>query len=93
MGMGSYGSMATMVLPDKEFVWNVPEHWTLEEAATIPVVYGMVSNNRSCNVYHADQVLNFLICFQAHPECYMKFVALMINSLLILGHVYLTIPG
>ena len=43
MGMGDYGCMATMVLPDKEFVWNVPEHWTLEEAATVPVVYGTVS--------------------------------------------------
>jgi fatty acid synthase len=43
MGMGSYGSMATMVLSGKDFVWDVPEHWTLEEAATIPVVYGTVS--------------------------------------------------
>ena len=93
MGMGSYGCMATMVLPDKEFVWNIPEHWTLEEAATVPVVYGTVSYDRSCSVYHPDQVLNFLICFQAQPECYMKFVAHVINSLLILGHVSLTLPG
>ena len=93
MGMGSYGCMATMVLPDKEFVWNIPEHWTLEEAATIPVVYGTVSYDRSCSVYHPDQVLNFLICFQAQPEFYTKFVAHMINNLLILGHVSLTLPG
>lgn len=43
MGMGGYGCMATMVLADKELQWNVPEHWTLEEAATVPVVYGTVS--------------------------------------------------
>jgi len=35
--------MATMVMADKELLWNVPEHWTLEEAATVPVVYGTVS--------------------------------------------------
>ena len=24
---------------DKRFLWEVPDDWTLEEAATIPVVY------------------------------------------------------
>lgn len=43
MGMCEFGSMATMVMADKELLWNVPEHWTLEEAATVPVVYGTVS--------------------------------------------------
>ncbi|KDR18643.1 hypothetical protein L798_06624, partial [Zootermopsis nevadensis] len=40
MGMCEFGSLATMVMADKELLWNVPEHWTLEEAATVPVVYG-----------------------------------------------------
>ena len=64
MGMGDCGCMATMVLPDKEFIWNVPEHWTLEEAATVPVVYGTVSYNGSCSVYPLYKVLNVLTCVQ-----------------------------
>jgi NADPH:quinone reductase-like Zn-dependent oxidoreductase len=64
MGMGLYGCMATLVVPDKEFTWNVPEHWTLEEAATIPVVYGTVSFYTSCSIYPADKVLTVL-CVQA----------------------------
>jgi fatty acid synthase len=43
MGMGNYGSMGTMVMADNDLLWDVPEHWTLEEAATVPVVYGTVS--------------------------------------------------
>ncbi|XP_017773704.1 PREDICTED: fatty acid synthase [Nicrophorus vespilloides] len=40
MGMVSAKSMATTVLADPGFLWEVPEKWSLEEAATIPVVYG-----------------------------------------------------
>jgi fatty acid synthase len=43
MGMCNYGAMSTMVMADNDFLWNVPEHWTLEEAATVPVVYSTVS--------------------------------------------------
>jgi fatty acid synthase len=43
MGMGNYGAMGTMVMADIDLLWDVPEHWTLEEAATVPVVYGTVS--------------------------------------------------
>lgn len=31
--------MATQVNIDKRYAWPVPDHWTLEQAATIPVVY------------------------------------------------------
>nr|XP_022904132.1 fatty acid synthase isoform X2 [Onthophagus taurus] len=40
MGMVSARSLATSVLADPHFLWEVPEKWSLEEAATIPVVYG-----------------------------------------------------
>lgn len=43
MGMVAAKSLATTVLADREFLWEVPEKWSLEEAATIPVVYGTVS--------------------------------------------------
>lgn len=50
MGMVPARGLATSVLVDPEFLWDVPAMWTLEEAATIPVVYATVSS--------------ILICFQ-----------------------------
>lgn len=49
MGMVAARSLATSVLADPGFLWEVPEKWSLEEAATIPVVYGTVSNI-FCNI-------------------------------------------
>lgn len=40
MGMVAARSLATTVVADPSFLWEVPEKWSLEEAATIPVVYG-----------------------------------------------------
>lgn len=40
MGMVAAKSLATTVLADPGFLWEVPEKWSLEEAATVPVVYG-----------------------------------------------------
>ncbi|XP_059470308.1 fatty acid synthase [Neocloeon triangulifer] len=39
MGMVPARSLATTVLADPGFLWEVPESWTLEDAATVPVVY------------------------------------------------------
>ncbi|XP_011311362.1 fatty acid synthase [Fopius arisanus] len=39
MGMVAARGMATTVLADPGFMWEVPEKWSLEEAATIPVCY------------------------------------------------------
>ncbi|CAH0549735.1 unnamed protein product [Brassicogethes aeneus] len=39
MGIVETRSLATTVLADSGFLWEVPEKWSLEEAATIPVVY------------------------------------------------------
>lgn len=35
--------LATSVLVDPEFLWEIPDDWTLEQAATVPVVYSTVS--------------------------------------------------
>jgi NADPH:quinone reductase-like Zn-dependent oxidoreductase len=60
MGMREYGSMATMVMSDKDLRWNVPEHWTLEEAATVPVVYGTVSWHRDPQAWkYGVHILSF----------------------------------
>ena len=43
MGMICHGAIGSVVLADKTMLWDVPDHWTLEDAATVPVVYGTVS--------------------------------------------------
>ena len=43
MGILPYGALASVVVADRSFLWDVPDGWTLEDAATAPVVYGTVS--------------------------------------------------
>lgn len=38
----SPGALATLVQLDRRVLIPVPENWTLEDAATVPVVYGTV---------------------------------------------------
>nr|XP_019551378.2 fatty acid synthase-like [Aedes albopictus] len=42
MGVLPSGAMATMVECDPLMTWTIPDEWSLEEAATVPVVYGTV---------------------------------------------------
>ncbi|KAG8224696.1 hypothetical protein J437_LFUL006083 [Ladona fulva] len=39
MGMVPARGLATTVLADPAFLWEVPSHWTLDQASTVPVVY------------------------------------------------------
>jgi len=39
MGMVPFKGIATSVLTHRDFVWSVPDAWSMEEAATVPVVY------------------------------------------------------
>lgn len=39
MGLCSAKALATTVRADERFLWDVPESWTMSEAATVPVVY------------------------------------------------------
>ena len=41
MGITRFGSLSTYVRPIPEITWRVPDHWTLEDAATVPVAYSM----------------------------------------------------
>jgi fatty acid synthase len=43
MGITAAQAIASMVLADTKILWKVPDHWTLEDAATVPVVYTTVS--------------------------------------------------
>lgn len=42
MGIVSGRSLATSVSADPAFLWQVPDHWSLEEASTVPAVYATV---------------------------------------------------
>lgn len=39
MGTVISGAMATQIEPAENLTWTVPDHWSLQEAATCPVVY------------------------------------------------------
>ena len=39
MGLVASCGLATKVLADPAFMWEVPKNWTLEDAATVPAVY------------------------------------------------------
>ncbi|GBP51813.1 Fatty acid synthase [Eumeta japonica] len=39
MGVVASGALAPSVMPDEDLLWPVPEHWTLEDAATVPQPY------------------------------------------------------
>jgi fatty acid synthase len=43
MGIVTHGALASVVVADKTLLWGVPDDWTLEDAATVPVVYATVS--------------------------------------------------
>ncbi len=42
MGMIVSKTMSTLLSSDIDLMWKIPDEWSLEEAATIPVVYGTV---------------------------------------------------
>ncbi len=45
MGITEKMGLATLVeASGKTLLWNVPDNWTLEDAATVPVVYSTVRN-------------------------------------------------
>ncbi|KAJ6222215.1 hypothetical protein RDWZM_000760 [Blomia tropicalis] len=39
MGFNNCKALSTSIIANKEFLWPVPDHWTLLQASTIPVVY------------------------------------------------------
>lgn len=39
MGTVISGAMATQIIPNDTLTWVIPDHWSMREAATCPVVY------------------------------------------------------
>ncbi|XP_053392677.1 fatty acid synthase-like [Mercenaria mercenaria] len=59
MGLVPAKGLATVVDVNRHFIWSVPDSWSLEDAATIPVVYttayyALVVRG---NIHHGDKVL------------------------------------
>lgn len=42
MGLVNDKAVATTVLADPDFLWDVPEDWSLEQASVVPLAYTTV---------------------------------------------------
>ncbi|XP_017784912.1 PREDICTED: fatty acid synthase-like [Nicrophorus vespilloides] len=42
MGMVNNGALSNMVIADEQLLWKIPDEWSMEDAATVPVVYSTV---------------------------------------------------
>ncbi|XP_031358278.1 fatty acid synthase-like isoform X2 [Photinus pyralis] len=40
MGMAANGALSTLVLADRRLLWEIPQEWSFEEAASVPFTYG-----------------------------------------------------
>lgn len=52
MGLVKHGALSNLVLANPQTLWDVPQNWTLEEAATVPLVY--------CTALYALVMVNFI---------------------------------
>ena len=66
MGMVAARSLATTVLADPAFLWEVPSNWSLEQASSVPVVYGTVSTSPYVNSYRNETRLKTMASFFRH---------------------------
>lgn len=41
MGLVSGGALGSTVEADPDFLWPVPDHWSLQDAATVPLPYAI----------------------------------------------------
>jgi len=48
MGMVTTRALSNIIEYDRYLSWKVPDSWSLEEAATVPVVYGTVRYSNLC---------------------------------------------
>lgn len=42
-GLGSADEVSLRIKPDQILSWPIPEKWSVEEAATVPIAYSLVS--------------------------------------------------
>lgn len=67
MGMTDVGAIGTRIFAKNVLLWEVPEHWSLEDAVTIPIVY--------TTIIYGLRIVSILITI--HPffnvKIYVKF--------------------
>lgn len=62
MGLGHYNPLEPIKEPDSLFTWNVPKSWSLEDAATVPMIYAQVRTYASSNLFRSpfrNRICNF----------------------------------
>lgn len=80
MGIVKTGALATTVLADSNFVWKVPDIWSMDEAATVPIAYtiayyalfvrGGLTNNESILIRNgADHISYAAIVIALNVGC------------------------
>nr|XP_012226765.1 PREDICTED: fatty acid synthase-like [Linepithema humile] len=80
MGIVKTGELASTVLADRNFLWDVPNKWTLKEAATIPIAYvvsyyalfvrGDLKSTDSILIHNgADHISQAAITIALHAGC------------------------
>lgn len=42
VGMATSAALSTLIAADKSLLVEIPKHWSMEEAVTVPVVYSTV---------------------------------------------------
>lgn len=77
IGVVAGGALATSVLVHKDLLWQVPDEWTLEEAATVPRCYSLVSKRSLATLNHCRFALQLI-----RPVIYRKqaYYALVVRG-------------
>ncbi|KAL4711932.1 hypothetical protein ACJJTC_006101, partial [Scirpophaga incertulas] len=59
MGLVRNGSMSTRVLAQPSLLWPIPDHWTMEDAATVPLAYAhaFYCLNIKCRIEPGNNIL------------------------------------
>lgn len=42
MGLVKHSALSNLIKANPQILWNIPQNWTLEDAATVPLVYSTV---------------------------------------------------
>lgn len=63
MGLVTGGSMSNMVTCVRPLIWKVPNNWSLEEAATVPVVYCTVCRKILETIWNDFHTFSFYISY------------------------------
>lgn len=79
MGMTDHRALSNLILPDPPLTWRIPQDWSLEDAATVPVVYTTVIYGLL--MVSVEFTIFYIILVNCHffnYFCYYFFIILII---------------